>query len=212
LKAQHLLLHFLLDFLVTKVYNYSIDAAMMLVSNIEERITMTNIDINEVQALFNHYHAKKVASPNLYVAANNVQVNVVLPKNLLEYANAAAGHSGFGAGARAVGIRKSCADAKSTIADIFATQDSLVDFLNSSERNAEVYVAGIRAKHLGMSNKKSKYRTVKTDDRPADSNFAVLSQNHDMISLQKRFGRDTCIQSRKTLTINEFELRFGLTA
>ena len=82
----------------------------------------------------------------------------------------------------------------------------------SSECNAEEYVETVRMRHLGMkSTKKSKLYVV-TDDRPADKNFAVLYEKHDIKTIVKRFGRETCLQARKTLTINEFELRFGLVA
>jgi hypothetical protein len=173
---------------------------------------MLNIDMNKVTDFFNHYHKKSISSPNLYVAHGNDAVNVILPNNLLEFANAAAGHSGFGSGARARGIRRSYVNAKSEIETIFSTVNTLADFLLSSECNAEEYVETVRMRHLGMkSTKKSKLYVV-TDDRPADKNFAVLYEKHDIKTIVKRFGRETCLQARKTLTINEFELRFGLVA
>lgn len=168
--------------------------------------------MQKVTDFFNHYHSKKITNPNLYVASGNDAVNVILPNNLLEFANAAAGHSGFGAGARARGIRRMCSNAKKEIASIFETIDTLADFLLSSECNADEYVETVRMRHLGMqSTKKTKFRVV-TDERPADKNFVVLNEKYDMQELVKRFGREVCIQARKNLTINEFELRFGLVA
>lgn len=174
--------------------------------------TMKNIDMNKVTNFFNHYHAKRISNPNLYVGLGNDAVNVILPNTLLEFANAAAGHSGFGAGARARGIRRMCSDAKKEIATIFETVDTLADFLLSSECNADEYVETVRMRHLGMkSTKKSKLYVV-TDERPADKNFSALNEKYNMQDLAKRFGREVCIQARKILTINEFELRFGLVA
>lgn len=173
---------------------------------------MKNIDMNKVTNFFNHYHTKKVSNQNLYVASSNDAVNVILPNNLLEFANAAAGHSGFGAGARARGIRRMCSDAKAEIASIFATVDTLADFLLSSECNADEYVETVRIRHLGMkSTKKSKLYVV-TDERPADKNFAELNAKYNINKLVQFFGEELLLQARKNLTINEFELRFGLAA
>ena len=168
--------------------------------------------MQKVVDFFNHYHSKKITSPNLYVASGNDAVNVILPNNLLEFANAAAGHSGFGAGARARGIRRMCSNAKTEIAAIFETVDTLADFLLSSECNADEYVETVRMRHLGMKTTKKSKLYVVTDNRPADKNFAVLTEKHNVQELANRFGREVCLQARKNLTINEFELRFGLVA
>lgn len=173
---------------------------------------MKNIDMQKVTDFYNHYHSKKITNPNLYVASGNDTVNVILPNNLLEFANAAAGHSGFGAGARARGIRRMCSDAKKEIVSIFETVDTLADFLLSSECNADEYVETVRKRHLGMKTTKKSKMYVVTDDRPADKNFVVLNEKYNMQELAKRFGREACLQARKNLTINEFELRFGLAA
>jgi hypothetical protein len=170
---------------------------------------MKNIDMQKVIDFYNRYHAKKITNPNLYVSGN--AVNVILPNNLLEFANAAAGHSGFGAGARARGIRHTCYNAQKEIEAIFDTPETLADFLLSSECNADEYVETVRARHLGQSSQKSKSR-VSTDDRAADTNFAVLTAKYNMNELVKRFSVETCMQARKLLTINEFELRFGLVS
>lgn len=173
---------------------------------------MKNIDMNKVTNFFNHYHTKKLSNPNLYVAASNDAVNVILPNNLLEFANAAAGHSGFGAGARARGIRRMCSNAKAEINLIFETVDTLADFLLSSECNADEYVETVRMRHLGMKSTKNPKLYVVTDERPADKNFAELNAKYNINKLVQRFGTELLLQSRKNLTINEFELRFGLVA
>lgn len=48
------------------------------------------------------------------------------------------------------------------------------------------------------------------DARRADQHFDVLHAKYDIAALVVKFGRDTVITARKLLTINEFELRFGL--
>jgi hypothetical protein len=173
---------------------------------------MQNIDMNKVTNFFNHYHSKKISNPNLYIGLGNDAVNVILPNTLLEFANAAAGHSGFGAGARARGIRRMCSNAKVEITSIFETVDTLADFLLSSECNADEYVETVRMRHLGMKSTKKSKLSVVTDDRPADNNFSVLFQKYNMPELAKRFGNEVVLQARKILTVNEFELRFGLVA
>lgn len=48
------------------------------------------------------------------------------------------------------------------------------------------------------------------DDRSADKFFEVLFSKYDIQALVKKFGRDVVLTARKVLTINEFEMRFGL--
>jgi len=57
---------------------------------------------------------------------------------------------------------------------------------------------------------KPKKAEVVLDNRLADANFDVLHSKYDIASLVAQFGRDTLLTARRVLTINEFELRFGL--
>lgn len=47
-----------------------------------------------------------------------------------------------------------------------------------------------------------------TDERTADSVFAELRAKYDIDALVAKFSREVVLQARKTLTVNEFELRF----
>ena len=162
------------------------------------------MDMQRVTDFFNHYHSKRLTHPNLYISGNSI--NVILPNNLLEYANAAAGHSGFGAGARARGIRRSVDNPVQALAQIFESTQTLAAFLESSECNADEYVETVRRRHLGM---KPKYR-VNTDERSADSAFKDILARVNINDLVKRFGKEDLLRSRKCLTVNEFELRYGI--
>lgn len=156
------------------------------------------MDMVAVTQFWEHYKIKSTTNPDFYISGNSI--NVILPNNLLEYANAAAGHSGFGAGARARGIRRTVDNPKQALAEIFETPESLAKFLLSSECNAEAYVETIRKRHLGTA----------TDDRPADAAFKDILAKVNIQDLVARYGKEDLLRSRKTLTVNEFELRYGI--
>lgn len=161
----------------------------------------------KILAFYHHYHQRSRQRPTLYISGPRM-ITVVLPQDLLEYANAAAGHSGFGAGARAVGIRRQVSDARRAIADVFATPESLARFLESSECDAREYVESVRARHLSRPVKIG--QRAQTDDRPAERCFDELYARYDVPALVARYGRDVVAQARRYLTVNEFQLRFGL--
>jgi hypothetical protein len=50
-----------------------------------------------------------------------------------------------------------------------------------------------------------------TDNRPANEAFFEKYTTNDAKSLQNKFGRGIVISDFNTLTINEFELRYGLS-
>lgn len=157
---------------------------------------------NAVQDLFDHYHAKVISSPNLY--AYKGCVKVVLPKSLLEYSNASAGHSGFGAGARPVGIARKSSNGFAEIKKIFESVESLTAFILSSECNGREYVAKIVESH--------RQKGLGIDDRFLNDQkvWVEIYKKHNVPSLGKIFGSAIIIEAKKILTVNEFELRFGL--
>jgi hypothetical protein len=55
---------------------------------------------------------------------------------------------------------------------------------------------------------RKKVYQVLTDERLADKVFSELRNKYDIDSLAKKFSREVVLQARKTLTVNEFELRF----
>ena len=154
------------------------------------------LDLNAVKDLFNHYHEKVKLQPSLYATGN--YVTVVLPTELKDYANAAAG-TGVGDTHTPVGIRKASPNAKQDVKRIFASVDSLAEFIKSSECNAYLAVEKAIAK-----------KGPKIDNRPADTAFAEILKKININDLVERFGKEDLLRSRKTLTVNEFELRYGI--
>ena len=59
-----------------------------------------------------------------------------------------------------------------------------------------------------MFNRYKKVYQKLTDERAADSVFTELRNKYDVDSLVKKFSYEVVLQARKTLTVNEFELRF----
>lgn len=162
--------------------------------------TLTATDPRVVN-FYNHYHTTVIKRPSLYTAGLK-SIVVTLPSELLDYANAAAGHSGFGAGARPVGIRRTVDNSGKVISAIFQSPDSLAKFINSSECNAAEYIETVRLRHASKSST--------TDDRPANEVFFEKYTTNDAKALQLKFGKEMVIREFQILTINEFELRYGL--
>ena len=154
------------------------------------------MDMNAVKNLYNHYLDKVKKQPNLYATGNFI--TVVLPAELKEYANAAAG-TGVGDTHTPVGIRKSSNNPFKELSNIFSSIDNLAKFIASSECNAHLAVERAIAR-----------RGPKVDNRSADSAWSDIYAKYNVKDIAQRFGRDTVINARKTLTVNEFELRFGL--
>ena len=156
------------------------------------------MNMNAVKDLFDHYHNKVKTNPNLY--ATGSYITVVLPLELKEYANAAAG-TGVGDTHTPVGIRRASSNSKRDLTAIFGSVESLVKFIQSSECNAHLAVERARAR-----------KGPKLDERPADSAWKDIYEKYNVKQLAEQFGRDQVLHARKTLTVNEFELRFGLAA
>lgn len=151
---------------------------------------------------YNRYQTRKQSYPSLYESGKE-SINVILPNNLLEYANAAAGHSGFGAGARARGIRCQVNNSAVALSQIFSSPESLLKFLESSEKNAEAYVEGVRAKHLSLPKVKAELK--------ASDEFWNRYGKKELQMLVSKFGRDIVQQAYNSLSITEFETMFELT-
>ena len=162
---------------------------------------MSNLDMGAVVKFYNYYHEKRKSHPTLYYSSK--QVTVVLPADLLDWSNAAAGHSGFGSGARPVGIRKSVADGKAAIDEIFATPDTLATFIKTSECDGPAHVEEVKKRHAVIA--------PKIDPKTADVFWKRYTRD-TMQNLVAKFGRATVEQSYKALTISEFEARFGIAA
>ena len=144
-----------------------------------------------LESFYNHYHSKVVSKPNLYHNGNDI-ITLVLPVELLDYANSASGHSGHKTGARPVGIRVVVKDSTQSIKDIFSSIESLEQFILSSECDAMPVKTKV-SKPL-MANKEFWNRYDKTV----------------MDNLKAKFKYDTLKLAFSTMTIDQFESEFNL--
>jgi hypothetical protein len=176
---------------------------------------MNNFD-NNVTTFFNDFHRKVTTRPNLY-ASHPTMMTVFLPESLLEYANAAAGHSGFGSGARAGGIRRKVSDSRTARDEIFSSVESLTAFLLSSECDAADYIKSVKARHASGVVRRAVAKQIETDERLIDSKGGrtLMSRRYGsnvFVELARRFTSKVVNNDIRTLTINEFELRYGMAA
>lgn len=164
------------------------------------------MDMNRVEAFRRHYQEKSQKNPDLYRSGDHA-VDVILPNDLLEYANAASGHSGFGSGARARGIRRECRNSTKFLAEIFASTDTLARFLESSEKNAEAYIETVRERHA----QKAQPKVAMTNDRELGF-WSKYNKDHMAQIKAKNRDHGQLIQDFQTLTLTEFEQKYLLAA
>jgi len=172
---------------------------------------MSNINMMAVEGLFNHYNTKVKTNPNLYTNSRdrNSAVLVVLPKELLDYANRGAGHSGFGAGARPVGIRRVVGNAASYLKEIFSSKENLKRFIESSECDADEYIAEVRMRHLNSNQPLTK--SAKPVMTNAQGGFWSKYTKEDMARL-KTASKDQkqLVNDFQTMTLVDFEEKYKL--
>jgi hypothetical protein len=138
----------------------------------------------------------------LYVIAGaEPMIQVWLPRDLLDYANAAAGSSGE----RPVGIRvkgfRSVDQAADEVVRIFDTPENLARFINSSECDYQQY-------HAERLKRRSR-GPVMTND--ADQGFWAKYGREDMLKL-KATVKDLkqLTEDFQTMTLSDFELKYEL--
>jgi hypothetical protein len=161
------------------------------------------MDMMRVEAFRKHYHEKTSKNPDLYRSGDHA-VDVILPNDLLEYANAASGHSGFGSGARARGIRRECRNSTQLLAEIFASTESLAKFLDSSEKNAESYIATVRQRHAQRAQPKP---AMANDDKRGF--WSRYNKDH-MAEAIARVGKERVRELYHNATLEDFERETGL--
>lgn len=132
------------------------------------------------------------------IGGDHVSIQVWLPPELLDYANAAAGTSGK----RAVGIRvtgfSSVTRAAEEISRIFSSPDALACFINTSECDYTGSTNRLPAKIIMPAN-------------PATTDEFWNRYNRDTLqNLIAKYGRKTVQQAYNTLTMSEFEAMFEL--
>lgn len=141
----------------------------------------------------------------LYVMGKeHPMIQVWLPLELLDYANAAAGTSGN----RAVGIRvtgfSSIKQAAEEILRIFSSPDTLAKFINSSECN-----------FTGVTGRPVRGPKVVAEPKANDEKngfwaYYGKEAKTELASLRSRFGQETVKQAYNTLTLREFQELFSL--
>ena len=146
--------------------------------------------------------SKQNAAGLLYViSGDRPMIQVWLPIDLLEYANAAAGTSGD----RAVGIRvsgfESVKQAAEEILRIFSSPGSLAQFINSSDCD----FTGVTGRPVHGPRKIAE--PMACDEK---SGFWANYDKTIMQHLNIVFGRDLVRQAYATLTMREFENLFNL--
>jgi hypothetical protein len=166
--------------------------------------------INEVavKSLFDRYHKKVQTNPRFYTSERWGAV-VVLPKELLGYANRLAGHSGYASTARPIGIRRAVPDPVAFLKEVFSSVDSLRSFILSSECDAEEYINEVKQRHANSSSK-TVISKAKVDPKTSDE-FWKRYGKEELQYLIAKFGRDVVQSAYNTLTITEFEARFGIS-
>lgn len=161
------------------------------------------LDLNAVASFHKHYTESVKKNPDLYRNGQDM-ITVVLPKDLLDYSNASAGHSGFGSGARPVGIRRKVRNAEQALASIFADVNSLAKFIEESECDGPAMVEEIKRKHA----EKQLPRTVMA----ADSDGFWGKYTKDTMASIKAANKDhkQLVEDFKTLTLAAFEAKYKL--
>jgi hypothetical protein len=159
-----------------------------------------------VKDFFEHYHRSITKNPDLYRNGGDM-ITVVLPKELLDYSNAAAGHSGFGSGARPVGIRRKVRNAERELAEIFQSVANLQKFIESSERDGPAYVEEVQRRHA----EKSRPKPVMAAD-PSKGFWAVHDKSVMAEIKARTKDHQQLIEDYKTMTLSDFEERYMAVA
>ena len=157
---------------------------------------------NAITRLFNSYHADPIGHGRWgqkYVIGDR-SIQVVLPAELFEYSEAAAGVMGYGA--RPVGIRRTVTNAKETIKEIFASEHSLSNFIASSDCTGPAFAE--------RALRERKARNQQVIDPKASVEFWNRYNKQILSELVTKYGRSTVQEAYNRLTISEFEARFGL--
>jgi len=162
---------------------------------------MTNINMTAVTTFFNDYHTAVASKSDLYVNSND-QFTIVLPQELLEFAEAGAGHSGFGTGARPVGIRRTSVNAKNEVTVIFSTVETLAKFILTSKKNADNDALSARKNNVTTT-------VVKMNNTEARKVFWDKADKAKYDEMTVKYGKKTVDNDLMTLTWNEFDLRYG---
>lgn len=168
-------------------------------------IKLTETQVRIAAEHRDYYLRRSAIRPTLYVT-NDTTITVGLPNALLDFANRAAGHSGYNAGARAVGIRKTVSNAHVAIREIFNSVDSLVRFIESSECDYE-HPAGIG--HVEVTRKNIE-KTPEIKFVPARAEFWGKYNADTLKGLRVKYGTELVNTAMEKLTLTEMQNLFGM--
>lgn len=106
---------------------------------------LTPRELEAARRHYEHYHDSVVSNPSLY--AYDGHLTVRLMDGLRSRCNAAAGHDGQPGNYRAIGIRVTSDDPRKELTRIYASFDSFVHFVESSDCRglAEAELANVNA-------------------------------------------------------------------
>lgn len=156
------------------------------------------------------YIRRAAAKPSLYINGP-MTVTVGLPAELLEYANAAAGHSGYGSGARPCGIRKTVANPKQFLSQIFQSDESFISFLMTSEKDFYT-VFNVNGTRKNTKTKKVSQSeiVVAAPFVPAKDAYWTKYSGQELSFLRNKYGVDLVSRAMTMLTLTEMENLFGM--
>lgn len=152
------------------------------------------MNVQAAQTLYNHYHDRVINYPTLYTGES--YVTVVLPEELLEFANAAAGHSNY----RPIGIRSFANDPKERIKEIFSSVESLIEFISSSECNAIQHIKQLKIKAAVKKQKTESARSI----------FWKKYDKGVMEKLKACYNPTLLREAFDTMSMSQFEKEFNL--
>lgn len=160
--------------------------------------------------MYDHYHAKVQHDPRLYCYDDN-RVHVYFPRSIVEFTDSASGHSGFDYGMRPFGISRWSHNSVKEVSEIFDSPESLAEFINTSDcRGVDVCANEYRREKLRRDfAEKTGRHVTEPNNNPVDKEFYKKYSWETMKSLTAKYGA-TVNNDWKVLTMNEFELRYGI--
>lgn len=158
---------------------------------------------NDQRVISFYNHARSLVTKRQTAYLTKHSFNLTLSTDLIDYANAAGGHSGYKSGARPVGIRINAADPKALRDKALSSIESFVDVINSSDCDAKEYIERkLSERGIKIANK--------IDNRPAKEAFYAEGKTFgDLQALRTKFGKSVVDESFTKLFWTEFQLRFG---
>ena len=164
----------------------------------------SSINMQVVSEWRQRYLERSTIDPNFYRGDNHI--NVGLPIELIEFCNAAGGHSGYSSGARPTGIRYTVDNPAKVLAEIFESDDSFARFISGSDKSGPEHCAKLYEEYKRTNN------IIQVDplDRPmCEFNLEELYGKGTIAHLRAKYP-NTSLEEYKILTRREYEARYAL--